>query len=351
MRTLDDLRRSFEQHADLAGDPRGLVQAARESAVRIRRRRRMARAGVSAAVVAVLAVTVPVVVHRNLAERPVPAAPPSPAPPVSPADRRFGQVTIDLDPAVGYHVEDVQIGTTRQEMTAASARPLTAEDIDPGVRVVVYDPGTHKPVSLPGTEPMTIAGRAAWFQPEYPIGGLGGFPPSDARGAAVGWADPSGAQVVIFRLPERVIRKAMLLEVAQGLRIGPPRDVTLPFQLGWVPAGLAITEITVRPNREGSIVTLRRGDVGVNLWALPTYRTTRGHDGPEFTALTVAGRPAVAYEDDKRRSITIPEFGTCGLMIETIDQKQTRKAELIRVLETLTVADCENKATWIRPAR
>jgi hypothetical protein len=90
--------------------------------------------------------------------------------------------------------------------------------------------------------------------------------------------------------------------VAEGLRIGPPRDVTVPVRLGWLPTGLRITEVTVRPAGVDTFVTLRRDDVEVRLSAGSNrLAPSGGSGGPETTRLTVAGRPAV-YRDDAKTS-------------------------------------------------
>jgi len=60
----------------------------------------------------------------------------------------------------------------------------------------------------------------------------------DSRGPAVGWADGSGAQVVVYRRSEADPQKVWLLRVADGLRIGPPRDLTVPVRVGWLRAVL-----------------------------------------------------------------------------------------------------------------
>lgn len=352
MRTLDDLRLSFEQHADLAGDTRGLVQAARVGAVRIRRRRRIVRACVSAAVVTVLAVAVPVVVTRNLAEPPAPAIPatPSPAPP---SVRRLGQVTLDLDIASGYVVRSLGTLSNRQEMTAVpAAKARNQSDWDPAIEVVVLEPGVYNAGALPGTVPVTVAGHDAWFQSRLPLGRLSNWSADDARGPAIGWQERSGVQVVVFARPESDFQRAELLRVAEGLRIGRPRDVTVPLRLGWIPAGMEITAVTVRPQNGDTIVSLRRGNDHAELWAVPKRRTPAGSfSGPEFSSLTVAGRPAVFQREAKYTKLIIPEFGTCGLFIETATARESTKADFIHVLETLTVADCEDRKTWTRPAR
>ena len=343
MRTLDDLRRSFEQHADLAGDPRGLVQAAREGAVRIRRRQRMIRTAVSAAVIAVLVVAVPVVANRTLAEKQVPA---------SPADRQFGQVTADLD-VPDYAVRSVTSLATRQDLIVGSSR-----NWDPGVDVVVFDPGVFTARAQPGMESITIAGRDGWFQPSLPLGGVSGHPTDDALGPAVGWADRSGVQVVVYRRPDLAVQngldaqRAELLRVAEGLRIGEPRDVTVPFRLGWVPAGLEVAGITAITDFAGAggSVTLRRGDVEVDVAAGARGSQPTNFDGLPQTALTVAGRPAVLVDFKERHRLVVPELGTCALAAETAD-KQTTTADLVRVLETMTVADCNDRSTWTRPQR
>jgi hypothetical protein len=343
MRTLDDLRRSFEQHADLAGEPRGLVQAAREGAVRIRRRRRMVRAGVSAAVLAVLVVAVPVVANRTLAEKQVPAAP---------AERRFGQVTVELD-VPGLTVEAVTSSATRQYLIVGPANGQS------GAEVIVFDPGAYTARSQPGIESITVAGRDAWFQPAIPIGGLTDRPTDDAFGPAVGWVDRSGVQVVVYMRAELDVQNGLdvqrteLLRVAEGLRIGPPRDVTVPFRLGWVPAGLEIAGITATPDAVGATgsVTLRRGNIDVVDVAVGAPGSQPGtFDGLEQTPLTVAGRPAVLVDFKQRRRLVVLEYGTCGVAVETAD-KQTTTADLVRVLETLTVGDCTDRSTWTRPQR
>jgi hypothetical protein len=286
---------------------------------------------------------VPVVANRTLAEKQTPA---------SPADRRFGQVTADLD-APGYAIRYVTSLPTRQDLTVGNP-----QNGDPGVNVVVFDPGGYTERAQPGMEPITIGGQDGWFQPAIPLGGLTGRPADDALGPAVGWADRSGAQVVVYRRPELDIQsgldaqRAELLRVAEGLRIGPPRDVTVPFRLGWMPDGLEVAGITANADAVGAggSVTLRRGEAEVDVSAGAQGSQPRSFDGMPRTELTVAGRPAVLVDFKQRRMLVVPEHGTCGLAAETAD-KQITTAELVRVLETLTIANCNDRSTWTRPDR
>lgn len=358
MNTLDDLRSSLDRHADRAPDAFGLVEAARSGAARIRRRRRIVRAGVAAATVLIVAAGVPAVVRLRESGTAVAARA---------YHRTPSQTTLETVPGSGVAVDDLQsVGSVQFGYARSSARGSRGL----AARIQVYDPGSFDPTVLQRGRRLTVGGRAAWFVTDYePVTSPDRGPP------VLGWQDRSGVWLLLVApagsYPAGTITAdhsivAYLTDIAAGLRIGPARDIPMPYRLGWLPAGVRMQSANTSPTaidaRSQLALTSDREppstgpaslagipDTAVAISTRPTtskeWPGNRDADGKKRT--TIAGHAAWSRTTSgKRPSREVAvEIGTCGLIIY-VDETVVTFPELERLVGGITVADCGDPGTW-----
>jgi hypothetical protein len=365
MTTLDDLRRTLDNHARHAPDGLGVVAEARLGAARIRRRRRILSATAAAAVVAVVAASLPLVTaaHR--------AGPPQPPPAATPTYRQPWQTTLTLDPAAGYVVESHGTDATREMLQAGR----TGGDGDHGGVVVAHDPGTFDPARLLAGERVTVSDHAAWLVRDYgfdrQMSGVAGRP---LRTVVVGWQDPAGAWVLVHRGSPPGTDPRHLLTFAAAVRVGPARDVRSPLRFGWTPGGLSLSYFQTFDRDDDQVVmaagfasagrapadaaTYNGMPPGLELTVtaapadarqLPDDRTWPG------ARFTVAGHSAW-YSDGNGPSAVregaselLVDAGSCLVRIESRDRRRISRDDLNRLVEHIRFGRCDAKTGWTRP--
>jgi hypothetical protein len=372
MRGVQQLRQTLDDHAALAPDGAGLVEAAQAGAVRVRRRRRLALTGAVAAVTA-LAAALPATLPQLRDTAPHQAA-------SAPTDyRERFQLTVDLAPHQNYFTLTSGTDGTLQFLAVRTVRP---SETDQGGEVRVYDPGTYDPTQLLRGERITVQGHPAYYVPDLMVGTASRLEdPAEERAEremrvpAVGWQDPSGAWVIVFGLADD---RTALLRLAEQVRVGPPRDAVAPYHLTYVPAGLPGAYLQMYRGGPGgwphSAVALAVDRQPSQDQVLPplsprgaplkiTMEPTEGNRDLEWIipdlgpkTHTIAGYDAW-YVPMPHRHFTGPEkgsqlfvtIGSCTLWITVADRTQIPFEEQKRMIEGAQFKDCENPDTWVKP--
>nr|WP_221379156.1 hypothetical protein [Actinoplanes polyasparticus] len=368
MTSLDELRRTLEQRADLAPDAVGLVEQARAGAVRLRRRNRFR--AVAAAVVAVaVAVGVPYAARLNPSE---PA--PNPAGPMTYYREPF-QLTLDLAPGPVYFT--LTHGTQGRTQFLV-ARPIGTPKDDSGGTIAAHDPGTFDPTRLRRGERVTVHGHPAFYvqnldppAPSEPAGTNASGPDSSYRiGAAVGWQDPSGAWVTVSDGASR----AAMLRLAESVRLTSPRTARAPVRFGWVPLDLPVTYTESRDvAAHGVSANIGFGgpaepsgqpsspffampyDTPLSVSVLPMegIMTAWGEDYADRPMRVIAGHRTWYIEGDagplasRDGSHMLIQAGSCGITIAVRDRASIPSAALERMVENMTFGGCDDTSDWL----
>jgi hypothetical protein len=324
------LQLMLADHAEQAPESAGIVAAAEAGARRIRRRRRVC-IGAALAVTAALALFVPTYALPN--------APPSGDDVADRAGRGPLQTTVEIAPGRGYRVSMSGLLGSVQYLEVTSEQ---SED-RAGAHVVVHDPGTYDAEPLQRGEPVTVQGRPGFYLPDLPAryaGYPGEFGRSELPSPVVGWADPSGAWVVVLGtpfVPSQFDRRQRVLAVAEAVRTVPPHDVLAPFHLRYVPPGLAPLQVDL----------MHAGGLGFVI--LGTYSVELGSGGTPGTArnLRLVARDRV-YPDPSPSFIIHP----IGEPVEKIGGHDTwywESADAVQLM--LHVGRCEYRFTSRGPDR
>jgi hypothetical protein len=376
MRDLHDLRQTLVDHEVLAPDSADLVQAAQQGAERIRRRRRMAyTAGAAVATAAIVALAPAVVAH--LSHPPGSTA-------TRPSYRGPLQVTVHLAGDSGYYTLEYSVIGNSQLLVARSSDASSAHS---GATVVVHDPDTFDGTRLLRGEPIAVRGHRAYFVADLPLGSApnalprpdkpnkpGKSEPVSVSGPAVGWQDASGAWVVIYNAAGGSAggQRVELARVAEAVRLGKPRDVLTPYQLGYVPGGLPATYALVRDNLPNEATSV------VGLGGQPKLDGPFGRQTSDDQPLEIEVMPRDAYVDShiaeyggkaakiagheswyvtETRGVVVPDGGSvlivnvghCWVSIQAMDRKQIPYEELKKLVESAEFKDCADPRTWTRP--
>jgi hypothetical protein len=376
MRTVELLRQTLVDQSAAAPDGIGFVETAHARVARIRTRRRVI-AAVAVVALAAGAAVVPNAVSRLVLTEPSLA--PLPARPRGPF-----QTTVDVAPKSGYQKVGYGVIGPRQHMQlmmSAGDRNVWRDE------VVVHDPGTFDAAPFQSGEKVTVRGHPAFYVTDLLIGVVIGtvLPPIDPtrreeiRVPAIGWSEPSGAWVIVYRNPPTrevdTDTKAQLLRVAEAVRIGAPRDMRASFELGYIPSGLA-----------GQWVRVATGDrpgpssvgLGPQPLAVDMFTWSQGHVD---TPLTIRMLPFRDMWDGLLESLGPPEVtvagfdawyntegtpgwqvapntghlmvhaGECWLEVSSANLTQVPYEELLRVAEGARLADCMQPGTWRPPLR
>jgi hypothetical protein len=339
-----------------------------------RRRRRHASlwlTGVAAMlVIGGAAVTVGMIrLQRGDAE----ANPGAAAPEAQVPARKAGQITVDLDPTSGF------VAAVRG--TDATRQFVTARDFSPGVEgksgryageVTAFDPGEFDGSALERGEVITVAGHDARYVADYTFARLtdGGKP---HRTPLVGWQDPSGVWLLVYRDAGQKVGRDVLQRLAASVTLAPPREVRTPFRLGTVPAGLAATYVrSVEDERDG-----RGGTVGLSEPTRPESQAAVYAAAPAGITVSVAasgrdekwaaekatltGRTTAgghdAWYDTGRNPLSrgstggvlVVETDHCVIRLTAADRDQVSRADLEAMVADMAIGDCADLDTWIAP--
>ena len=364
MNTLDSLLEIFEQDAGRAPAPLGVAEAAEAGAGRIRRRRRVLAVAGAAVLVAAAAAVVPLATRHDAIE-PLPA---TPAP-----YRKAGQVTVSLAPGTKF-VGVPGVDGSRQSMVL-----VTGSCCD---EVRVYDPGTYDATTLKRGEPVVVAGHPA----HYAIVA----PPAPDRISwpvpTVGWQDVSGAWVTVFhsagnQKPAPAGVREKVLGLAAKVRLGKPREISVPFHLPAVPRDLPVTYVMASapglkyfdhiPHGDGRLAYAKVGFGGdgrptgateafpppasvslmITSWTKGMTFLTDYPKGKPTT--TVDGHDVWYYQGPRHMpapaASLVVRAGTCYVEFLVRDRTKITKADLIAMLAGATFDDCGQPATWKGP--
>ncbi|WP_117208977.1 hypothetical protein [Allorhizocola rhizosphaerae] len=369
MRGIDELERAFTDLAATAPDGVGIMDAVKADAHRIRVRRRILAISATSAVFAAVLVGVPAVVS-GLGQR-------APDPPAT-ADRRPLQLTVGVAPGSGYEQLFHGMTGTFQYLMMRSGTGKAAEDFS----VFRHDPGTFDGSHLQSGERVTVQGRPAYHVNDLPVGtrdvsDLSRTPrpsptPTLVRKPAVGWQDREGAWVLVVG-ENGVPAKEALLRLAETVRVGPPRDLVMPFSLGYVPEGLLPQYAGIRDyiaDRGDSMLGFGTGaepPVPMSYYHPPfaaeqqmlTFRALSLQNvknsglGP---ATRIGGYDAWYVTDGGQGwlppvggSMLIFEPGNCTIFIRVADRDRIPLSELTRMVEGARFPGCTEGGEWVRP--
>ena len=318
------------------------------------RHRRGAAATLIVAALAVGAAVVAVTVLRTGAEDDPVEVPAGPA-----AARRPWQMTLDVDQTSGYGVTTAVTDGSRQTLTVQNLALGGTPDGTYGGEVTAFPPGTLDERQFRTAEQVgdhryltafTFTGHSA--------GEAGAWP-----APALGRRDASGTWIVVYADTERAdgrIGRADLLRLAAAVTLGQPRDLRLPLRLGnALPRGLQLTYVFSPDHR----IDRRRAVAGFST-------TTRRPSGaavyaglPPELEVAVLTSPRDAAWARARRTLTgatevagLPAWSTPGrrLTVEaehcvvTVESALPR-ADLARLIGSLTIGDCDDPDSWIAP--
>ncbi|GAA2498224.1 hypothetical protein [Winogradskya humida] len=309
MTTLDDLHHMFDAYADQAPDGHGLIEQAREAAARRRVRRRWQSWIAALAVVAVTGGGIAVAAGLRHHD------------PVVVPPRAATQTTITMADGFTPVYQSSERDSQRLQWGVVSVTVAAR----PG-----YDTKT-----LTASEKLTINGHDAWY-----------------TGAVLGWQLPGGEWVSV-----NAGNRADKIAVAEQLRFTTPRDVLVPYRVGWLPPQMVAASTT----------TEQSGTIGVT-WSWATRPTDNpGEDPVRIETEPLPDRIWSQQKTDLYRSVKPvgghPAYvrdGTPELLVETptclvtvgtrrwggTPDQMVDEATLRRIAENLTVADCTNRATW-----
>ena len=363
MRSVEDLRRTLENHTGGPQEAAGVLEGAQARAGRIRRRRRVAGSAAAAVAVAVAALGVPLAVRQS--ERSAPAAVVTPAP----FHREASQLTIDLVAGSRFLVVQRRAEPGRQSALvrdAAQTRAERPEDVpgNPGFDLVVHDPGAFDATPLRRGQEVTVAGRTGWYVQEMPDD-------YGDRRPAVGWEQDGGVWVIAYGDKPGVPARDALIDAAGDVRLQPPSEARTPVQFGWVPGGLPVTHVDLRdePTLEPS------AEIGFGDGAAPAPRGARTDLPLLVLALPVANRdwtttirsqlaeprrvgghdtwylpqPNGLFGGPATGSTTIVDAGACNVTITVRDRMRITEADVMRLVERATFGDCADVAGWKPP--
>lgn len=217
-----------------------------------------------------------------------------------------------------------------------------------GWAATVFDPGMFDPAVLLAGERTRVSGHDAWYRPDHPPLALGG------AGPVLGWQDRSGSWILASRPNQAdALDRAELTRFAAAVRLGPPRDLLVPFRLGDLPDGWRITRVSEDRGRGSADLAGPGGaarvvvyPVSISPWFVPT--------GPGTGQLVVGGHPAwyrqVKTPDTSAGTDLGMLAGTCNVRLvpsgDVLDL-----AAATRIARAMTFPDCEDRSTWTGAVR
>jgi hypothetical protein len=297
-------------------------------------------------------------------ETPGPTSSTTPAP--SPFASASASPDVSVRLALTTTLRTSSIGPWVVKPYLVAATYQLARIIQPGLpksygQVAVYEAGAYDPSQVQSGLPTEVRGHPARYQPAGTQPGTESAHSSDGpiiepllawEYAPSAWAIVSGTFFLGAgqSAPTNAV-PAGLLQLAEGVEIGEPQPVRLPFKLGFVPAGLAPVRVILGgPNDLNCVLAF-----GPANGSGPDQRNSTaswydalmvGMSGPlplgSFSSVPFAGHNAVLngnqYEINLNGfAITVGsgQFGTRLL-----------QAEVEQVFAGLTFADWNDSSTW-----
>jgi hypothetical protein len=138
--------------------------------------------------------------------------------------------TVHVTP--GYQVAQI-IDASRPAKATDAAGSTYGYTSARGV-VTVYRAGVFDPRAFQTGEAVSVNGRPGRYAGAVPL--MNGLQP----GPALAWQYADGAWAVASTRAKDPLSRQQLVDVAAGLRSGPPRTPAVGFKLGYVPAGFKL---------------------------------------------------------------------------------------------------------------
>jgi hypothetical protein len=385
MNDIGDLEAAFARHEHLAPPPDGMVEQAYAGARRIRRRRLVIGGLGVAAVVAMSAIT-PVVLSRLGDDSTHAAAQATPPPSAAPATSTGGPtLMIDVDRTNGFFLlsqgfaGSVALATVRSENKSVTGW---------GGNVGLYPADRVDAAALSAGEPTTVSGHPAYYVPDYLLDpaadhlgpqnasspksmtvgadGKADTTPKDRRAAVIAWREPSGAWVLVSGS-----ERPDLQRLAEAVR-PTPTELTTPYRLGYVPAGLRLDyggSAIYRPAQSNSVLVfadsswpvMRRAEQSglVEQSALRIQVMANGGNTGDLAgipATMIAGRetwffvgPGGSLGAQPGESVLFAKVGDCGVLIRAADNNRVPYPAIKQLFEGMTFQDCTAPQTWVKP--
>lgn len=299
------------------------------------------------------------------AQPPPVAAPAEPTPPA----HQLSWHTIVLDPRTGYTATVRTSDVGRQTLTAQNLAFGDGDKRRYGGEVTVYEAGRFDPARLRDATPLAVRDHPASLVTDFTFPESTGGDGRPYRTEVLGWQDVSGVWVLVYAAPGTTVSRDELLRFADTVTVGERADLRAPFRLGPLPAGLTPTYLRSAAVETGrslatlglSAATRRPSDAAV--YDAPPPGTVvsitaavPGPDDPRKPAdFTVAGHDAwyttganALNADGAGGKLTVAAAG-CTLTVEAANREQTPRAALQRIVEGMTIGDCDQPDTWISP--
>jgi hypothetical protein len=379
MNDIRDLEAAFARHDQLAPPPDGMVEQAYVGARRIRRRRLTVGGLGTAAVLAIAAVT-PVALSRLGDDSTRAAAPASPTPSATPAVATSTEpaLKVDVDRTSGFYplsqgfAGTVALATVRSDNTSVTGW---------GGNVGLYPANRVDAAALSAGEPITVAGHAAYYVPDYLLDPAADHlvpqnasspkstsidnAPQDRYEAVIAWPEPSGAWVLVSGS-----ERPDLQRLAEAVRL-TPTALTMPYRLDYVPAGLRLDyggSATSQPHTNSVLlfadsswpVMRRAQQLGlVDQSALRIQVTSRGDTFgalAEIAPTMIAGRETWYFEGpggglgaSAGASVLFARVGSCEVLIRAADTNRVPYPAVKQLFEGMSFQDCNAPQTWVKP--
>ncbi|MBL7260891.1 hypothetical protein [Paractinoplanes lichenicola] len=309
-----------------------------------RKRRRNAGWAIAAVVAVTAAIGVPQLVRREQAHPVTPA----PVPTVVTTPARGAVIPFvtrsQSFEAAGYRVENPEFADVRASV--AWITPVGWERPAGWPGLTIYGPGVDPLARFPAPgatiiEVAPINGRRAfWLKPD---------PRSESRDEPMFfWEYADGLLARLEPSPNRT-EKADLPRIAEAFRLAPEQALTVPFRVGYVPAAWSLTEASSSASYRG--VRFEH----VKRTSLRMKTPDRVYDRPNMdktpSDALIALEPVPAGTDPDPAKVTCGPH-EChrvvadGRYLLRAGGISLSEAEHRRMLESVTMADPDDRATW-----
>ncbi|GAB2614007.1 hypothetical protein Aab01nite_70470 [Paractinoplanes abujensis] len=302
-----------------------------------RKRRRNASWAIAAVVAVTAAIGVPQLARREQAHPVTPA--PVPTVVTTPARGALIPFVTRFQgyEAAGFRVADPEAVTTSSTEATVS---LAASRRSERMGLAVYGPGTDPVARYPGakiTAAAPINGRRAFFL--QPAG-------AGDRDRFLFWEYADGLLARLVRARTETSDLDMR-KVAEGFRLGPERPVTVPLRLGYVPADYRLVGVS-GPHRN---VLFEHVDRAAARMATPDHDRDVRYTDTIHKDLFVQLIGASPGTDPDPARVTC-KFDSCfrtvaGGRYHLMVGGGRGLADNRRMLESITMADLNDPATWI----
>lgn len=228
MRTEEDLRNAFDQLADSAPDSARILT---EKPAPVRRGRTPLLVGAVLATTAAV-IAVPVIVNHGKDQSPQPAAQPT----VDEAWR--DRLSLPLPPKMIYD---------SRAFTHRSQGIILGDGDTPATCVVnAYAKGAFDAASIPPGSPRvkindTLGYFATLVDPFSPA----------VKAKAIAWEPAPGTWITSYCKVKDKVVQAKATEIARLVNTSPQR-LPAPYRIGYLPAGLTVTDLSVNPQADST---------------------------------------------------------------------------------------------------